>query len=99
MRRREFFSILAGTATWPGLARTQQRVPLIGVLLVGAPAPMGPYREALRDLGYIEGRTIQFEVRSAQGQANRLPELAAELVRSKVNIILASFTPAVTAAR
>jgi putative ABC transport system substrate-binding protein len=60
---------------------------------------MGRYREALRDLGYIEGRNIRFEVRSAQGQPDRLPELAAELVRSKVDIILSSLTPAVTAAK
>jgi putative ABC transport system substrate-binding protein len=60
---------------------------------------MGPYRETLRDLGYVEGKNIQFEVRSAQGQFSRLPELAAELVRSKVDIIVASLTPAVIAAR
>jgi putative ABC transport system substrate-binding protein len=60
---------------------------------------MGPYREALHELGYAEGKNIEFEVRSGQGQASRLPELAAELVRSKVDIIVASLTPAITAAR
>jgi putative ABC transport system substrate-binding protein len=74
-------------------------VPRIGVLLVSGPEPMGPFREALRDLGYVEGRTIQVEVRSAEGKADRLPELAAELVRGKVDIIVASLTPAITAAK
>ena len=60
---------------------------------------MGPYRTALRDLGYIEGKNIQIETRSAGGQIGRLPELAAELVHSKVDIIVASLTPAATAAK
>ena len=60
---------------------------------------MGPFRELLRDLGYLDGRSIQFETRAAEGQVSRLPDLAEELVRSKVDIIVASPTPAVTAAR
>ncbi|MFL5086074.1 MAG: ABC transporter substrate-binding protein [Xanthobacteraceae bacterium] len=71
----------------------------IGVLLLGGPEFMGPYRDALRDLGYVEGKNIQLEVRSADGQANRLPAVAAELVRSKVDVIVASLTPAVIAAK
>jgi putative ABC transport system substrate-binding protein len=100
MRRREFITLLGGTAAmWPLTTRAQQRVPRIGVLLVISAELMGPYREMLRDLGYVEGKNIQFEVRSAQGQFSRLPELAAELVRSKVDVIVASLTPAVIAAR
>ena len=60
---------------------------------------MGPFREALRDLGYAEGKNIQIEVRSAQSHVTRLPELAAELVRSKVDVIVAIQTPAVYAAK
>ena len=60
---------------------------------------MGPYREALRELGHVEGRNIQIEIRSAQGQVGLLPELAADLVRSNPDIIVASLTPAVVAAR
>jgi putative ABC transport system substrate-binding protein len=85
MRRREFITLLGGTvAAWPLAARAQQptKVPRIGVLLVSGTEPMGPFREALRDLGYAEGMNIQIEVRSAQSQVTRLPELAAELVRS-----------------
>ena len=100
MRRREFITLIGGAAAaWPLAARSQQRVPRIGVLVVSGPELMGPYRESLRELGYVEGRNIQIENRSAQGQVRRLPELAAELVRSRVDIIVAATTPAVTAAR
>ncbi|MEX2036067.1 MAG: ABC transporter substrate binding protein, partial [Xanthobacteraceae bacterium] len=104
MRRREFIVLLGGGVAampqvWPLAAHAQQRSPRIGVLLVSGPELMGPYREALRDLGYVEGKNIQFEVRSAGGKADRLPELAAELVRSKVDIIVASLTPTVMAAK
>jgi ABC-type uncharacterized transport system substrate-binding protein len=100
VRRRTFIKLIGGpVVAWPLAARAQERVPRIGVLLIGGPELMGPYRTALRELGYVEGRNIQIEIRSAQDQPGRLPELAAELVRSKVDIIVASTTPAVTAAR
>ena len=85
-----------------GVVEQQQqqidRMRRIGVLLVGGPEPIGPYREALADLGYFEGRNIQIEVRSPQGQDTRLPELAEELVRSRVDVIIAVQTPAAHAA-
>jgi putative ABC transport system substrate-binding protein len=104
MRRRKFIELLVGaTATaclsWSFVADAQQKMPRIGILLVRGPESMGPFREALRDLGYVEGRSIQIEVRSAEGQVSRLPELATELVRNQVDIIVASLTPAVTAAK
>jgi putative tryptophan/tyrosine transport system substrate-binding protein len=101
MRRREFISLLGGAAAgWPLAARAQQaKMPHIGVLLASGPEPMGPFREALRDLGYVEGKNVQIEIRSAQGQATRLPELAAELVRSNVDVIVAVQTPAAHAAK
>jgi hypothetical protein len=69
MRRRDFITLISGaTAAWPLAARAQQKIPQVGVLLVEGPELMGPYREALRALGYIEGKTIEIEVRSAQGQ-------------------------------
>ena len=100
MRRRTFIAGLGGAAVI-GLrvAWAQQKIHRVGILLVTGPQLMGPYREALRELGYVEGKNIQIEVLSAQGQTQRLPELAAELVRSKVDIIVASLTPAITAAR
>ena len=99
MKRRQFLSLLAGAAAFPTAAYAQQRMPRVGVLTISGPDAMGPFREALRDLGYIEGRTIQIEMRSAEGRLDRLPELAAGLVRDKVDVIVASQTPAVLAAR
>ena len=63
------------------------------------PEPLGPFREALGDLGYVEGKNIHIEVRSAKGEDARLPELAAELVRSRVDVIVAVQTPAAHAAK
>jgi putative tryptophan/tyrosine transport system substrate-binding protein len=80
----------------------QAKVPTVGVLVVGSPSSekfWQIFREALRELGYVEGKTVRFEFRSDHGQAGRLPELAAELVRLKVDVIVAWFTPAATAAK
>jgi len=104
MKRREFISLLAGTAaSWPYVTWAQQRtMPLIGVLVAGSPNPEPFWRifqDALRDLGYIKGQTIKFQFRSAAGNADRLPELAAELVQLKPDIIVAWQTPTVRAAK
>jgi putative ABC transport system substrate-binding protein len=102
VRRRQFITLIgAGAAAWPLATRAQQgeRVRRIGVLVVRGPEPLGPFREALGDLGYVDGKNIQIEVRSAQGQDARLAELAAELVRSRVDVIVAVQTPAAHAAK
>jgi putative ABC transport system substrate-binding protein len=103
MRRRAFILALGGVAAWPLPARTQQpKVPTIGVLVVGSPGSeqfWRLFREGMRELGYVEGQSIRFEFRSDEGQASRLPELAAELVRLKVDIIVTWFTPAARAAK
>ncbi|QOZ51880.1 ABC transporter substrate-binding protein [Bradyrhizobium sp. CCBAU 53338] len=101
MRRREFIGLVSGTALWPLATRAQQprRMARIGVLLVSGPELMGPFRESLHELGYAEGKNIQIEVRSAQNQLARLPELATQLVRSQVDVIVAIQTPAVYAAK
>jgi putative ABC transport system substrate-binding protein len=100
MRRREFIAFVGGTAVmWPLTARAQKAIARVGILLIAGPEPMGPFREALADHGYIEGKNIEFEVRSAQGQIDHLPELAAELVRSKVDVIVAAQTPPIMAAK
>ena len=106
MRRRDFLSTL-GLATSAVLspragAAQQVRVPVVGVLVAGRPDPglaIRLFREGLRDQGYVEGRNIRIEVRSAEGNIERLPELAAELVRQKVDIIVAWMTPVVLAAK
>jgi ABC-type uncharacterized transport system substrate-binding protein len=69
------------------------------VLVGDSLEPLGRFREGLGDLGYIDGKNIQIEVRSARGQDTLLPELAAELVRSRVDIIVAVQTPAAHAAK
>jgi ABC-type uncharacterized transport system substrate-binding protein len=103
--RREFITLLGVAAShatfWPRTACAEQadRMRRIGLLLVAGPEPLGPFREALGDLGYFEGKNIQIEVRSAQGQDTRMPELAAKLVRSRVDIIVAVQTPAAHAAK
>ena len=97
IRRREFIFTLGGAAVaGPLAARAQRRKgPTIGALVIGNISPeefWREFRQGLRDLGYIEGQNIRFEFRSAEGQINRLPELAAELVRLKVDVIVTWFT-------
>ena len=104
MRRREFIAGAAGAAALQPLAvRAQRRrVPTIGVLVVGSPASerfWRLFREDIRKLGYVEGRNVRYEFRSDEGHSSRLPALAAELVRLKVDLIVAWFTPAALAAR
>src|SRR5712671_758061 len=104
MKRREFLTLLGGAAAaWPLATRAQQlNVPTIGALVIGNISPeefWREFRQGLRDLGYIEGQNIRFEFRSAEGHLDRLPELAAELVRLKVDIIVTWFTPPALAAK
>jgi putative ABC transport system substrate-binding protein len=102
MRRREFIALLAGAAVWPLTVYAQVHIPKIGVLVAGTPDPQlfwTTFQQALRDLGYVEGQNIQFEYRSAEGDRSRLKELAAELVRQNVDIIVTWQTPTVTAAK
>ena len=99
MRRREFIGLVSAAAAWPLTAYGQEKIARIGFLLIGDAEPMGPVFKALRDRGYVEGRNAQFVVRSAQGDATRLPELAKDLVGSKVDIIVASLTPSAMAAK
>jgi putative tryptophan/tyrosine transport system substrate-binding protein len=101
MRRREFITLVGGaTAVMPLTSRAQpMTIPRIGILLFAGPDLMGPFPQALHDLGYVEGKNIQIETRSAEGGAERLPGLVGELIRSKVDIIVASLTPAVVAAK
>src|SRR5262249_30075473 len=99
MDRRAFITVLAGSIlVAPIVAGTQPlKQPTIGVLVVGAPSSEAfwrLFRDARRELGYVEGPTVRFEFRSDQGHADRLPELAAELVRLKVDVIVPYFTPA-----
>ena len=101
MKRREFITLLSGIAAWP-LASTAEHGKTVGVLVVGAPDPtvfLGVLRQGLRETGYTEGENIQLDIRSAEGKAERLPDLAAELVRRRVDVIVGFQTPAVQAAK
>ena len=104
MRRREFISLLGGAAVvWPLVAHAQQsKVARIGALYIGladAESFKKELRGGLRELGYEEGQNIAFEFRSAEGKLDRLPELAAELLRLKVDVIVALYVPSALAAK
>src|SRR5262245_5507386 len=97
IRRRDFITLLGGTAVaWPRAMRAQEpKLPRIGVLVASDPEPFWSlFREGMRANGYIEGRNIQLEFRPADRKPNLLRMLADELVRLKVDIIVASLTPA-----
>src|SRR5215471_11944145 len=99
MKRREFITLLGGAAAaWPLAARAQQAEKLraIGYLNPGSgpPAPgITALFDALAELGWIEGKKVVFERRYAENRLERLPELAAELVRLNVDVIVAIGTP------
>jgi putative tryptophan/tyrosine transport system substrate-binding protein len=103
MRRREFITLLGGAAAaWPVAARAQQAVSVVGVIDGGSADPkvMAPFKQGLSDLGYVEGQNVTIDYRWADGRYDRLPELAAELVRRQVSVIaIPSNTPASRAAK
>src|SRR5690242_10582041 len=101
MKRREFITLLGSAlgTTWPVVTRAQQQSsPVIGFLNSGAPDTFAPmlnaFLQGLKEAGYVDGQNVAIEYRWANGQYDRLPALAADLVRMRVSVIAATSTPA-----
>src|SRR6201991_3556424 len=106
MQRRDFLGALgAAVAAWPLMARAQQagKVPTIGFLGSSTPSTWGPwvaaFMQRLRELGWVEGRTVAIEYRWAEGRSERFAAFAAEFVRLKVGVIVTGGTGAIMAAK
>jgi ABC-type uncharacterized transport system substrate-binding protein len=92
MKRRAFITLIGATAAWPLVARAQQvGLPVIGYLSVGAPPAhlLAVFKQSLAEAGFVEGRDVAIETPSADGRYDRLPALAADLVRRQVAVIVA----------
>ena len=103
MKRREFIALVGGVAAWPIAARAQQPAKMYRIGFFSASSGLGPghsaFTEALRELGWIDGKNITFEGRYAENRLDRLPVLAAELVHLNVDVIVAVGTLAPLAAK
>jgi putative tryptophan/tyrosine transport system substrate-binding protein len=102
MKRRSFI-LGSMAAAWPVGARAQQPMPVIGVLNGGSPGPLreqlAAFRDGLKEAGFIEGQNVAIEFRWAEGQFDRFPAFASDLVRRQVAVIYAGSNPAVIAAK
>jgi putative tryptophan/tyrosine transport system substrate-binding protein len=100
LRRRHLLLVGGSAVVFPLAAAAQPKLPRIGALITsGSEAFLSEFRKGLAEFGWVEGKNIDLEIRSANGNATLLPGMAQELVRLKVDIIVASLTPAVFAAR
>jgi putative ABC transport system substrate-binding protein len=102
MKRRDVLIGTAALAIWPRFALAQTKAHVVGILLPGNIDPTGrleAFKEAMRNLGYVEGQNLQLELRSGDGDPAKLADLARDLANQKVDVIVAWLTPSVRAAR
>ena len=104
LRRREFITLVGGSAAWPLVARAQQpAMPVIGFLNTQSPdefrEPLRGFRQGLKESSYIEGDNVAIEYRWAENQLERLPAFANELARRRVSVIVAISPPSISAAK
>jgi putative ABC transport system substrate-binding protein len=106
VKRRDLVGLIAGAAIpWPVGTGAQQRIPVIGYLSPGSletdniPGRLMAFRQGLNEMGYVEGQNVAIEYRGAQGQNDRLPDLASDLVRRQVSVIVTNSPPPALAAK
>jgi putative ABC transport system substrate-binding protein len=104
MRRRDFIAVLGGAAAWPVAATAQQpAMPVIGLMISGSPGPLrrqlAAIHEGFKEAGYVAGQNAAMEFRFAEGQFDRFPAFAADLVKRQVAVLMTTSIPGVLAAK